>query len=620
MAIVSKSPARGRAAIPEAPTGTYEAMAAKYAQEFIRAAREQKANELSMKIIQWQNGEISYEEIKKYIEERISSAKDNSSEKVQLLQTLSSLEENQSKIKETENVQRVAQRRAELIDQFKEGGISNEEQLTIVRELREIADKDSDVYRQLIVEEAKVLGAIEAEKTKGSGQAITNTFNERVSAIESAEQRAEFAYQRGEITGQVRDQIRMQHAQELAQSVQEAMASGKSVPASALDMVQNFTFGAEQMISLREQGLMADMIDKNGMVVRIATNENNFGQEIKFSPSQGLQMGKLANIGNIREDAFTGMFYVFNPATGMETPYKSKADAMRAAEQEGLLTFDILLPDPSSQIEVENSTTGEVTIMSGARQVSMARDPNTGVFYEADNPSNAYVILPSDVRDLDNYRIGNLPPNWMSDSEIAQQVTGMVGQIRGGEENIDLNISLPQVDTTELEPEKGFFDRVKDMFTKDDLVSPLAPEDTLQEPKSFLEGLGDVAKYTYGSTPMGMSQKAADFAVGKISDLFSSPKSSAAGPDMGPTGFKTPEFNIPDFQIKDFKLPEINIPQFDVPQISTPQFDAGQFATKAREVASPIIESGTQAVKSFGSKAKDFGQRAVTGIKNFFGF
>jgi hypothetical protein len=400
MAIVNKSPARGRASIPEAPAGSYEAVASKYAQEFMQAARQQKANKLSMKIIQYQNGEISYDEIKEYLNERIDGSKENSSERVELLQMLSQVNEYQEKIKELDNQERVSKRRAELIDEYKDRGLDNQEQLKIVRELRNVADKDSDIYRQLIAEEAKILGAIEAEKSQGSGQAASSALNQTVSSIEVAEQQAEFAYQRGEITGQVRDQIRLQHAQELAQTVAQYQEQGLNVPAGVLELANNFAFGAEEMLNLRQQGIMADVVGEDGMVKRIATNNNNFGQEIVFSPTQGLQMGKLADIGNIRQDAMSGMFYVFDPVKNRETPFKTQSDAIAFAEQNGLLTFNVLLPDPSNQIEMENSITGEVTTIHGTKRVEMARDRQTGVFYEVANAQNAYAVLPQDVAQI----------------------------------------------------------------------------------------------------------------------------------------------------------------------------------------------------------------------------
>lgn len=623
MAIVSKSPARGRASIPEAPAGSYEAVASKYAQEFMQAARQQKANELSMKVIQYQKGEISYDELKKYLNERIDGSKENSSERVELMQTLSQVEEYHDKLKELDNQERVSKRRSELIDEYKDRGLDNQEQLKIVRELRDVADKDSEIYRQLIAEEAKILGAIENEKTQGSGQAASSALNQTITSIETAEQQAEFAYQRGEITGLVRDQIRLQHAQELAQAVSQAQAQGMNVSREVLDMAQNFAFGSEEMINLRQSGIMADVVGEDGMVKRIATNTNNFGQEIKFSPSSGLQMGTLADIGNIRQDALSGMFYVFDPATGRETPFKSQSAAMDFAEQNGLLTFNILLPDPNNQIEMQDSITGEITTIPSTRRVEMARDSRTGVFYEVANPTNAYAVLPQNAEQLESYKIGGLPDGWQSDEEIANQVVGMVNKIRGGEENIDLNITLPQVDEAQPE-ERGFFEKIKDFFG--------GFGQTDQELGNFSLGGESIAGGGGGGGADGGSDSRFREFIGNagqaIMDVFKPSPVQASGPMVQPKGLDRQsllgDFKMP--KVADFKMPEINLPDFQMPDFKMPDFNVNmpsfgnQSQSSFSQATQPIVSNIKTGVQNIGSKIKDFGQNLFTGVKNFFGF
>ncbi|HUM35013.1 MAG TPA: hypothetical protein PKX32_07035, partial [Candidatus Saccharicenans sp.] len=61
MAYRISSPSRGGYTIPSSPVGSYEAVAAKYANDFRNALRQQEQNELNSKILAWQRGELSWE-------------------------------------------------------------------------------------------------------------------------------------------------------------------------------------------------------------------------------------------------------------------------------------------------------------------------------------------------------------------------------------------------------------------------------------------------------------------------------------------------------------------------------------------------------------------------------
>jgi len=630
MAVVTKSPSRGRATIPEAPEGTYEAVASKYAEQFRNAQRQQKQNQLNAKLLQWQRGDLDYGDLKQYLKDRIDDAKDNSSQKIELMQTLNSVDEQQTKIRELENQQRVADKRTELIEKYKDKGISNQEQLTIINELKKVANEDSDVYADLIEQEAQVRGAIEDERTSGSGKAVGNQLKTAIADIESAENEAEFAYQQGDITGRARDQIRLQHARELENIVDQYQAAGRSVPEDILRQARSFRSGSEEMLRLREQGLMADTINQDGEVVRVATNDRNFGREITFSPSQGVEMGGLADIsGAVNYNPMLDQYEV----EGIELPFTNRQEALQAARDRGLLSFQVMIPDPNKQIEATDPTTGETRIISGTKPVRMTKDPDTGVFYETDNPQNVYAVLPSSVEDLQNFKIENVPQNWQEQDDYNQQLQGMVRQVRGDEENIDLTLDLPErMPATQgmgAEEDRGFFNRLKEGFGK--VTGEIKEEMTKTKPSKKFEAAKDIAEF--GISPIGkLTQEATERAGEGIRSLFRPEEAGAVGPQIRPRGFArseeprqsrvTPQFSTQ----RDIQTPEINVPDINVSDFKIPSFQPKEiFSDITRNVRESFKREPQQSTprqtekQGIGSKIKDFGQRAWSGIKGLFG-
>ena len=608
MAIVTKSPARGRASIPSAPEGTYEAIASKYAEQFREAKRLKETNELNTKIVQWQNGDLSYEDLKKFLEERIANSKDNSTQKVNLMQTLSGVERQQVKIKELDNQERVSKKRAELIEKYKDQGVSNQEQLSIIQELRGVADEDSDIFRQLVEEEAKIRGAIEAERTAGGSAAVSAGFKESVASIENGENRAEFAYQRGEITGAARDDIRLQHAQELLESVQSAIAAGSNVSEDKISQAVNFMTGAQKMVELRQQGYLVDAISDNGEIVRIDTTQNNFGREITFSPTRGLEIGDIADISSaVRSGPFGLSYYVG------EEIFPSKKAAMQYAQDNNIFTFNVLLPnsDPNAQkVPITDQATGEVRMVDSTESVEITRDNESGAFYETQNPENVYAILPSTLEDREKYKIQGLPEDWTTNPDMAPQIKNMITGIRGGEDSIDLTIDIPEIDFDAQAVEDtspSFFQKMQETFTDafkgvDEKISQMG------QPKEDRPSFGK---------PLDMEAMGEQFAKRALDPVKAFTEQLISGPRMGPSGvgevpeFKMPGLNLPDFAKQDFKMPK-----FTMPNITLPSFGgSGGPSSPAPQVTTPGASESTGIV----DRIKGFGQKAFTGFKNLFG-
>ena len=86
-------------------------------------------------------------------------------------QALAKLEETKALQAEEEEVNRLTERRTQLVDAYKEGGITDEEQLDIILQLKGMVDPNSEAYAELIDEEAKVRGNIEAERVAGGKSA-----------------------------------------------------------------------------------------------------------------------------------------------------------------------------------------------------------------------------------------------------------------------------------------------------------------------------------------------------------------------------------------------------------------------------------------------------------------
>ena len=611
MAIITRSPARGRAAISEAPVGTYEAVAAKYANEFAQAKRQQKANEMSMKIIQWQNGELSYDELKKYLNDRIGGAKDNSSEKIELMQTLSSVGEHQKKLKEVDNQQRVANKRAELLDKYKDKGISNQEALGIVQELRKVADEDSSVYQELIAEEANVRGAIESERASAAGAAATETINQldaQIADVFRRDNETEFDYQAKGVSGYERDIMALNHSQEINDLIAQYASTGKKIPNEYLDLATNFTNGAEKLKELREMGAIADVLNNDGTISRVFVTDNNFGQEVKFSPTGGVSYGGMADIEGVQYDPMTGDYSVQVPGEDLPQTFTNAKQAYQFAQDNEVLTLAVVMP------EVIRDESGRA-LGEQNKVVRMKKDSKTGAFYEVSMnefgeqvaTGNVYAVIPRTTAEAENYKItlgetGTMPEDWFSNPESQNEVLNAVMGVKGEEDNIDFTINLPSMEETqqaEPTPSQNLSQRFQEKLSSDKV--------------------GDFSKdyMMSGANPVGYGVNKVGEALGqKVGELFNPRPAQAAGPQIEPRGFESKGFSMPDFKMPQFSAPSFEMPNFQMPSFQAPSFQTPSF----KESVAPVMSNIKTGVSGISSKIKDFGRKAVTGVKNFLGF
>jgi hypothetical protein len=268
----------------------------------------------------------------------------------------------------------------------------------------------------------------------------------------------------------------------------------------------------------------------------------------------------------------------------------------------------------------------------------MAKDPNTGVFYEATNPANAYLTLPQNIEQLDSYKIQGLTEDWLTNEEISSQVKVMSDKLIGGEENIDLNITLPQVDETQPVEEKGFFQKIKDFFggfgkEKQELGNFSAGNDLIAGSGGDGGGGAGGSDSKIGEFFRGAGQTITDMFTPDQAQAASPNQTQIAGPMMQPKGLDRQSL-LGDFQMPkiDFKMPEVNLPDFDLPDFKMPDFNLNRpkatqdWGSNFSQITQPMfsnIKTGVQNVQTgmqnVGSKIKGWGQNLFTGFKNFFG-
>lgn len=154
------------------------------------------------------------------LEARLSEEGISTDEKIQLLEQAKGLAEpgsieqatldqkvNELKVvqKEEQKQQAIEQRTTELLDEFAEGGLTNEEKLIMNRELQTFFEKGTADYNKLKEQEAGLLGAIEEDRGKGgSGSGFSkDTQNQAellLAQLDTQRAQLDAALSAGEIT------------------------------------------------------------------------------------------------------------------------------------------------------------------------------------------------------------------------------------------------------------------------------------------------------------------------------------------------------------------------------------------------------------------------------------
>ena len=561
MAYRISSPSRGGYTIPSSPVGSYEAVAAKYANDFRNALRQQEQNELNSKILAWQRGELSWEELKKYLDERIKGAEDNSTEKVNLTEILTRLEAQNKELFEYQQKEIAARIRTEMTENLAEGGLTDQEQLNIVKAMKEAVDKESETYASLVQEEAQLKTRL-AQSAAAAGEAAAKESAQERYRLTRAEilqdiNSTELAYQFGQISGFERDARNLANAEALGQIMSEAADAGVPISQSEIEMATNFLNTNQQMLDFRRQGLVADAVDSKGQITTVATNEQNFGQEFVIDSQGRLKLSGVADVGGVWQDPVTGFYGI---AGERAATYESRSEAIKEAQEKGVLSLDVVIPSPEG----------------GTKVTTLQKDPETGVFYNPQNPSETYVSLPQTKEQLEAYRFENLPSDWVSVPEVKDWMKETVGEFPGAGE-IDLRYEVEE--PTELDKTSRSF---SDIFKREfgDFTSDLG-----EKVKGFWENLREKEKQV-----------------------------REKGYQLGPLSV-TPAFGMSDIKIGSFDVPEFNVPTFQK-MASKLGFGGEPTSTTPQPVG---ISQSSQGPTGFLGRVKQFGQNLLGKIGGFLG-
>jgi hypothetical protein len=351
----------------------------------------------------------------------------------------------------------------------------------------------------------------------------------------------------------------------------EAASAGVSVSQSEIEMVTNFLNTNQQMLDLRQQGLVADAVDSSGEITTVTTNERDFGRELVVDSQGRLMLSEVADVGGVWRDPATGFYGV---AGERSATYDSRAQAIKAAQEKGVLSLDVVIPDEAG----------------GTRVVTLQKDLDTGVFYNIERPEEAYLTIPQSSEQIGAYRFEDLPPDWISQPEIKSWIGERAGEFIKGVEDIDLSLRLPE--PTELDQtSRGFSDIFKGL-------------DWLKE--SPYQVIGEKFKEA------GIGEKLSGFGQ-RIMEKDRGMRET--GLQFGPLSVTPTKFGMPDIKIGDFDVPEFNVPTLKR-MASSLGFGGEPKATTPQPVG---ISQEAQGPTGFLGKVKQFGQNLLGKVGGLFG-
>lgn len=564
------------------PAPSYGNVISRYSNEIRTALQQEAQAELDTNILAYRAGSLKWEDLRNYLEKKILSLDDGTTQKVKLQTQLVDLsnEENirqknlarakleaqkaeqgitpkerydieksllayetpgtkeyvaqQSKVIdafEDSEAQKVIQRREELLRKYESGGITDQEELAIVKELKTIANPDSKIFTQLQAQEQGILQKLDTAGKEAGKTSLTNTSRDKLAEIIAAERQSDINYQQGKTTGFDRDAARMQNAREAYEVLQHMADAGISVPLELLSEARKNFDDATMLVKLRQGGQLFDVVDRNGELkpVTIDGRDPFTGKDVDYKNYP------------YRLNPTTNLYEVYDPSTDQVIKrVRSEKAAKEYAEQAGLVTFDTLISDNA----------GRVT------RKTLGQDAATGAYYNAQRPNEIYLKIPQTSKDASSYVLTNLPSNWKQDPTKVESVKGLVQTINGGLQEgqsiLDYN---------------NYLTGIKDQPKQEQAKSQPGG-------KSFTDGLGNFL----GSIAQNFTQPVTQPKGGLVQDFVQSAPVKAATSTLGginplnmaaDLGVKTG--NAASSYLSDLKFPSFDLGNFSLP--SLPSFN-----------------------------------------------
>lgn len=436
------------------PSPTYEGVISRY-QDVIRSAlRDEEEALFRRTVLQWREGQIGWDELKAFFNLKIADQAEDSLRRAELEEALVDLtEENRSREIESKRAQLEAAvaeggitarerydierelldlenpgteeytrqqgnviasyenaidesieiRRSELLNQFKEGGVTLDEELQIVLDLQTIAPEGTRVSRDLIEEEAQLRTSIQEESERATGAASAAGKAEVGNLIEFArvsEEQLNERYSRGEITGIEAENESLENWRAVLDAYQRTGVD--QVEGIRLATIQLTFDELEQSVQDRDVGRKFDILI-DGQLTPVTMNQ-------MLTPEFAKQY--LQPIATLDEE--TGDYVVTDPFTGEEKRASSESKAIAAARQAGYGgTFQTIGPGGQMQ-----KFTVDLNPDSSTFNTFISLDENN-------QPTGAFVSIPQTQEQVSKFQISGI-----GGEDVGRSISGPTGPFR----------------------------------------------------------------------------------------------------------------------------------------------------------------------------------------------
>lgn len=578
MATVTNNPRRRLSRVPNAPT--YANLASRYADTFQKAIEQQEQNDLNTKLTQFKMGEFSYEDLKKYLEQKIKEAPDGSSKKAQYTSSLYEADKFNKANIESEAKSTVERLRTQMLDSIK-GKVTTAKELEIVRELKKAVNPESGAYADLVMEEAKLKNQVANEGAAGGKKGIQDALDKYYAKVSIENENLIKDYQAGKITGYELDTRLFQNGIEFQKAIAQAEKSGANIPTTYYQAAEDTAY-VKQRLGQREVGQVFDVMAKNGQVEAVTHQE--------------LEADKLRDNPQFIRSQFTiepgpnGRFQVVDTKTGqvqgrqgesgtIPRTFKTESDAQKfVSNLEQTTGYSVVVPKAN-----ENGITT-------LQQYNY--DPKSQSYYTSEAPDKK-VYTPVATGFESRFQV---QPNKNLGDFINAGVAKLKSYFTPDQTNFDL-------------------DKMQaDFYPKDQAAGPFIEPTILSAP--------EVTPTMTPDKPM-VTPTPKKSVFGQVKDFFSPPKQpvyaqnqlpNPIGPGNNPglSNSFGPSFDLPDFKIDTSGIPSGG---FNLPNMN---FNAPSMSSSA-SVNGPSMSPGGSSTGFLGS-IKNFGQSALGKVKSWLGF
>jgi len=672
MAVVTRRPSRTSSRIQAAPT--YEGVAASFASAFQSALKNERIARFNNMVTAYSDGGISFDEFKNFVNGYIEEVGQNTSEGSDALKTLVKMQDvergrsrenkrteleakyassdgfiseqdryriesemlsfekpgtteytkqQQNIINSFENaqVEMVEQRRAELFEQYMAGGITPQEELAIIRELKTVANPESKIYRSLVQQEAQAIKGTQTGNTTGLQNEFSFFLADELANHDAIVQ----AHKLGEVDGLTRAETQFDSAEKIYTELAKLAQQGVNVPEEALQNARNMLNSAKILIDAYNNGQVFDVISKDGSVKTVTVDGRDpfTGQNVDFMAEP------------VQQNSATGLWEVVDQNGNVvegSSALSTRQAALSRAKELGLDTsFTAVVRNPNGEME----------------KVRARREEN-GSFTIFDTDANGNEVpvnltsIPSRM-DLmeskpDIFKVLNLADQPVPENQIPKIQAPVFDQATGEALNSASSFDKLFQSFTGVslfpDPNKLDLGMGQGQAARDNLTKALQGQNLGFDVEGNVTQAGQTIKpVTFRSSEIAkdvaLTRKPTDAPFGSPTsgDLSaSSLQKSLAGRDIKLSGPTFPTFASGGEVTQPFNQNSISIPEvsklnfdFNIPMGATPStpsmnFDSSNLDLGLDSFSAPKTTTAATSQPSFFQKAKD----AASGLFNKF--